>query len=84
MPEKKKASRNWKDPKIVIAALSLSGLLTLWNTFAPLDRKEDDGLNSSLPTPSVTIAPTVDPVCLTPTLTKNIEECVTVTKTRSS
>lgn len=85
MPEKQKQLRNWKNPKLIIAALSLSGLLTLWNTFASLDRQKDDDLEPVFSPSSVTPESANDIACLMPGSKKRAGvDCVTVTKTRSS
>jgi hypothetical protein len=85
MPEKQKQLRNWKNPKLIIAALSLSGLLTLWNTFASLDRQKDDDLQPVFAPSSATLESATDIACLTPGSKKRPGvDCVTVTKTRSS
>jgi len=85
MPEKQKQLRNWKNPKLIIAALSLSGLLTLWNTFASLDRQKDDDLGPVFTTSSATSESATDVACFTPGLKKRAGvDCVTVTKTRTS
>lgn len=79
MPEKQK-THNWKDPKTIIAAVSVTALLTLWNTFATRDRQkiENKDLVSTPPATS-------DNSCLTLTQMKNLgEKCDTVTQTRSS
>ena len=47
MPEKQK-SRTWKDPKTVIAAVSVTALLTLWNAFASNDRQSTGETSSDL------------------------------------
>jgi hypothetical protein len=78
MPEKQKPSRNWKNPKIVIAAISLSGLLALWNTFASLDRQQDEDWEPFV-TPAAIPGADSD-ACLGPVSKRNIEECVTVTR----
>jgi hypothetical protein len=85
MPEKQKQLRNWKNPKIIIAAISLSGLLTLWNTFASLDRQKDEDLEPVISTPSATPGSSTDIACLVPGFEKRTGvDCATVTKTRSS
>jgi hypothetical protein len=85
MPEKQKQLRNWKNPKIIIEAISLSGLLTLWNTFASLDRQKDDNLEPVLSPSSPTPESATDLACLTPGSKKRAGvDCVTVTKTRTS
>ena len=87
MPEKHKQSRNWKNPKLIIAAISLSGLLTLWNTFATIDRQKDEEGGPSLSRASATATPDTGTViaCLLPGSKKRAGvDCVTVTKTRTS
>lgn len=85
MPEKQKQSRNWKNPKLIITAISLSGLLALWNTFASMDRQKDDDLEPVLSGASATPGSETDIACLIPGLKKRAGvDCVTVTKTRSS
>jgi hypothetical protein len=83
MPEKQKQSRNWKDPKLIITAISLSGLLALWNTFASLDRQKDE--KPVLSAPSAAPGSESDLACITTAAKKRAGlDCVTVTKTRSS
>jgi len=86
MPEKQK-TRSWKDPKTIIAAVSVTALLTLWNTFASRDRQKtgDVDLLASTPSPSATPQATSDDACTEPTQMENLgKRCVTVTHTRSS
>lgn len=86
MPEKQK-TRNWKDPKTVIATISVTALLTLWNTFASYDRQRTGHVDpfEPTPTPSATPERTLDNACATPSQTANLgKRCVTVTHTRSS
>ena len=83
MPEKQK--RNWKDPQTVVAAVSITVLLTLWNTFATHDRHRVGAADSiGSISPAATQMPS-DTICATPTQNGNLgKKCVTVTKTRSS
>lgn len=86
MPEKQK-KRTWKDPKTIIAAASVTMLLTLWNIFASRDRQKtgDTDLFAATPSPSATPPTTSDDACPTPTETEKLgSRCVTVTDTRSS
>ena len=84
MPEKQKA-RSWKDPKTIIAAVSVTVLVTLWNTFATRDRGSTGDTEAVVPTPSAAPQEIVDNICPTPTQTKNLgKRCVAVTSTRSS
>jgi hypothetical protein len=85
MPEKQKQSRNWKNPKLIIAALSLSGLLALWNTFASIDRQKEDEVEPALSAASPTPRSGTVSACLVPTSKKRAGlDCATVTKTRTS
>jgi hypothetical protein len=85
MPEKQKQSHNWKDPKLIIVALSLSGLLALWNTFASIDRQKEDEVGPSLSTASPTPGSETVIACLVPGSKKRAGiDCATVTKTRTS
>ena len=86
MPEKQK-TRNWKDPKTIIAAVSVTMLVTIWNTFATHDRRRVENADSlsTSPTPGAT----VDRPCPTPVKPndqiKSLKNgCVPVTSTRSS
>ena len=82
MPEKQK-TRNWKDPKTVIAAFSITALLGLWNAFATQDRRSDGSWLAS--TASAVPEATEDQTCSTPTqMNKLGNKCATVTDTRSS
>lgn len=82
MPEKQK-TRNWKDPKTIIAAVSITMLVTIWNTFATQDRGRAGDQDTFVSTPSAT--PELTPDCSThPQTSKVGERCVTVTSTRSS
>lgn len=84
MPEKPK-TRNWKDPKTVIAALSITALLGLWNAFATQDRRSDGTGNWLASTASALPEATSDEVCFTPIqMDKLGKKCPTVTHTRSS
>ena len=84
MPEKQK-TRNWKDPKTVIATVSITAIITLWNTFATLDRHKTGDLESIASTPSAASQKKPNSVCLTPMQTKNLgAKCASVTHTRSS
>ena len=86
MPEKQK-TRNWKDPKTIIATVSVTALVTLWNTFASYDRQRTGNVDPFEPTltPSVTPQTTPDNICPTPGETANMgKRCVSVTHTRSS
>ncbi len=85
MPEKQKTSHNWKNPKTIIAAISVTGLLTLWNTFATHDRQRTDGFDSVVPTSSAVPEAESDNRCSVPSLVKNLgTKCITVAQTRSS
>ena len=85
MPEKQKLSRTWKNPKTIIAALSLTGLLTLWNTFATVDRQRTGHTGIFVPTPTATPKMTAKRACPTPSPAQNLgTRCVTVAHTRSS
>ncbi len=85
MPEKQKSSHNWKNPKTIIAAISVTGLLTLWNTFATHDRQRTSGFDPIAPTPSAAPETESDNRCSVPSPVKNLgTKCVTVAQTRSS
>ena len=85
MPEKQKQLRNWKNPKLIIAALSLSGLLALWNTFASIDRQKDGAVKPFLSNASATPESESVIACLLPGSKKRAGvDCATVTKTRTS
>jgi len=85
MPEKQKSARTWKNPKTIIAALSLTGLLTLWNTFATVDRQRTGHKEMFASTPTATPNTTSRYACLTPIPAKNLgTKCVSVAHTRSS
>jgi hypothetical protein len=86
MPEKQK-TRNWKDPKTIIATVSVTALVTLWNTFASYDRQRTGNVDplESTPTPSITSDTAVKNACATPIETANLgKRCVSVTHTRTS
>jgi len=81
MPEKQKSSHNWKNPKTIIAAVSVTGLLTLWNTFATHDRQRTEALNAVVSTPSARTERGSDNLCPTPNPTQNLgNKCVTITR----
>jgi len=85
MPEKQRQSRNWKNPKLIIAAISLSGLLALWNSFATMDRQKDGEAEPILSTASATPGSETVIACLVPGSKKRAGvNCATVTKTRTS
>ena len=87
MPEKQKTPRTWKNPKTIIAAISLTGLLTLWNIFATTDRLRTGHTEMDLfgSTPTATPDMISDNACRTPSPSKNLgTRCVSVTHTRSS
>jgi hypothetical protein len=85
MPEKQRTSRTWKNPKTIIAALSVTGLLTLWNTFAAIDRQRTGHTELFSSTPTATPDTTSRNACLTPSPVKNLGiKCASVTHTRSS
>ncbi len=84
MPEKQKM-HNWKDPKTIIAAVSVTMLVTIWNTFATHDRGKIGDTESLVFTPSVMPESTSDNACPTLSHTRKLgKRCVTVTSTRSS
>jgi len=84
MPEKQK-TRNWKDPKTIIATVSIATILTLWNTFAAHDRHRTGVLKLIAFTPSTPSQTKLNNVCA-PTLhaPNRGTRCMTVTSTRSS
>ena len=85
MPEKQKSSHNWKNPKTIIAAVSVTGLLTLWNTFATHDRQKTGSWEPIDSTSTVTPTPATDDACPKPDPATNLgTKCITVTATRSS
>jgi hypothetical protein len=85
MPEKQKPTRTWKNPKTIIAAFSLTGLLTLWNTFAAVDRQRTDHPDPLTSTPTAASELPSKSECSTPVPAKNLGiKCVSVTHTRSS
>lgn len=85
MLEKQKSSHNWKNPKTIIAAVSVTGLLTLWNTFATHDRQRTEALNTVVSTPSAIPEMGSDNLCPTPNPAQNPgNKCVTITRTKSS
>ena len=86
MPEKQK-TRNWKDPKTIIATVSVTALVTLWNTLASYDRQRtgDVDLLEATSIPSITSDTALENACATPSETANLgKRCVSVTHTRSS
>jgi hypothetical protein len=84
MPEKQK-THNWKDPKTIIAAVSVTMLVTIWNTFASHDRARVKNTEAFVSTPSPRPEATADNTCPTPVQMQNVgKRCVTVTSTRSS
>ena len=84
MPEKQK-TRSWKNPKTIIAAASVTVLLTLWNTFATNDRRRTGEMDELVPTPSVAPEAQLDDDCPAPNQIRDLGmRCVTVTHTRSS
>jgi hypothetical protein len=85
MPEKQKTLRTWKNPKTIIAALSLTGLLTLWNSFATVDRQRTGHTDLFVSTPTATPGTTSSRACLVPSPAKQMGvRCVSVAHTRSS
>ena len=85
MPEKQKSSHNLKNPKTIIAAISVTGLLTLWNTFATHDRQRKPEWDELIPTASAAPQTESDNPCSVPNLVKNLgTKCVTIAQTRSS
>jgi hypothetical protein len=85
MPEKQKTSRTWKNPKTIIAALSLTGLLTLWNTFATVDRQRTGHTAMFGSKPTATPNTTPSRACLVPNPSKQLGiKCASVAHTRSS
>ena len=85
MPEKQKTSHNWKNPKTIIAAVSVTGLLTLWNSFASHDRQRTGEFDTFVPTPTVMPEVAQKDACPTPAPVEHLgTRCVPVTQTRSS
>jgi hypothetical protein len=85
MPEKQKPIRTWKNPKTFIAAISLAGLLSLWNSFATVDRQRNGQPDPSASTPTATSELPSKSVCFTPIPAKNLGiKCASVAHTRSS
>ena len=82
MPEKQK-TRNWKDPKTIIAATSITAIITLWNAFATHDRHRTETLQSIASTPSTGSQVPINTVC-PPSLQTNSPGTQCVTHTRSS
>jgi hypothetical protein len=82
MPEKQK-TRNWKDPKTIIAATSITAIITLWNAFATHDRHGTETLQSIASTPSTPPQMAVNTAC-PPSLQTNNAGTECVTHTRSS
>ncbi|RPJ28112.1 MAG: hypothetical protein EHM33_05615 [Chloroflexi bacterium] len=84
MSEKQK-TRNWKDPKTIIAAVSVTALATLWNMFATGDRARTGDMDLLLSTATGASQEKLDDNCPAPTQMKNLgKRCVPVTHTRSS
>ncbi|HSB00900.1 MAG TPA: hypothetical protein VLE49_09645 [Anaerolineales bacterium] len=83
MAEKQK-TRDWKDPKTIIAAVSITMLVTIWNTFASHDRGRVEDKGVFVSTPSPTAEATADNTCPTPQAQNPGKGCVPVTSTRSS
>lgn len=85
MPEKQKIN-NWKNPKTIITAASVTGLLTLWNTFASHDRQRSENLDLLTPAAHATAETKSDILCRTPAnqIENMGQKCVSVTNTRSS
>lgn len=84
MPDKQK-TRNWRDPKTIIATVAITGVITLWNAFATHDRQETGSMDPLAATPRSASQAKTNDVCPTPTQTENLgKRCVTVTHTRSS
>jgi hypothetical protein len=84
MPEKQK-TRNWKDPKTIIATICIATILTLWNTFATHDRHKTGVLKPIASTSSATPQTRSNNDCAPVQQTKNLgTKCITVTHTRSS
>jgi len=80
MPEKQK-TRNWKDPKTIIAATSITAIITLWNAFATHDRHRTETLQSIASTPSAPSQMAINTVCPPSLQTTNPgTECVTHTR----
>jgi hypothetical protein len=82
MPEKQK-TRSWKDPKTIIAATSITAIITLWNAFATHDRHRTETLHSIASTPSTGPQATINTVC-PPSLQTTSPGTECVTHTRSS
>ena len=84
MPEKQK-TRNWKDPKTIIATVSIAAILTLWNSFATQDRHRTGTLRPIASTPSTASRSKLNEVCPPAMPTENLgTKCIAVTHTRSS
>jgi len=84
MPEKQK-TRNWKDPKTVIATVSITAIITMWNTFATHDRHKTGTLEPIASTPFPAYQRKAKMSCPASLQTKNWgTKCVTVTHTRTS
>jgi hypothetical protein len=84
MPDKQK-TRNWRDPKTVIATASITAVLTLWNAFATYDRHGTEKVDSHVPSRSTVSQTKSNSICPTPTITEKMgKRCVPVTHTRSS
>ena len=85
MPEKQKSSHNWKDPKTVIAVVSVTGLLTLWNSFATHDRQQMGAPDRAFPNLSEVSEADLDGPCrLSDPRLYVGAKCVSITQTRSS
>jgi hypothetical protein len=84
MPDKQK-TRNWKDPKTIIATVCIATILTLWNAFATHDRHRTGALQPIASTASATPQTTSDSDCPPEIQAKDPgSKCVIVARTRSS
>jgi len=83
MPEKQK-TRDRKEAHTVLAAVAMTVLLGLWNTFANHDRHRVEAASPSDLTPALENGITPD-ICVTAIPVRNLgTRCMTITRTRSS